>query len=319
MPASKIGDLPLFMIVATLAVALLVAVLGLSFTIKREYLHTFISLQTGCAYAQSYFLDNEGNDARRIEIFFCNERQWQAIRNRVREWVLSMYAVWQALMPSWFTTDLQARIPDDMMPAQVVSDRNAQAPNGRRPTLQNMDFSRRLSQATVVTAAGSSNSDGLLRIPAPSQPQPASSQLTVGLHEDTTSEIHGAEAVHLEEAVEPRSSLKPGGGAANLKLGDCGLRLRDMAKLRDTYDLMYTPNIWTVTDERSLNLAESGEVRKLASFCIARPRCKRRHLGHVDACERLRVIQTHSVKLLAKHACACRWSVRPTASGPLRA
>jgi hypothetical protein len=154
MPASKIGDLPLFMIVATLTVGLLVAVLGLSLTIKREYLHTFVSLQTGRAYAQSYFLDNEGNDARRIEIFFHNERQWQAIRNRVREWVLGMYAVWQALMPSWFTTDLQARIPDDVMPAQVVSDLNAQAPKGRRLTLQNMDLSRRLSQATVVTAEG---------------------------------------------------------------------------------------------------------------------------------------------------------------------
>ena len=280
LPASKIGDLPLFMIMVALAVALLVAVLGLSFTIKREYLHTFVSLQTGRAYAQSYFLDNEGHDARRIEIFFHNERQWQAIRNRVREWVLGMYAVWQALMPSWFTTDLQARIPDDVMPAQVVYDLNAQAPKGRRPTLQNMDFSRRLSQATVVRAEGSSNSDGLLRISAPSHPQPASSQMTVGLHKDATSETHGAEAVHLEAAVEPRSPLKPGAGAAKLKLGNRGRGLRDMARLRDTHDLMYTPKIWSATDERSLKLTESAEVSKLASFCIARhsamPRYKSR-------------------------------------------
>jgi hypothetical protein len=270
LPASKIGDLPLFMIVATLAVALLVAVLSLSFTIKREYLHTFVSPQTGRAYAQSYFLDNEGDDARRIEIFFHNERQWQAIRNRVREWVLGMYAVWQALMPSWFTTDLQARIPDDVMPAQVVSDLNAQTPKRRRPTLQNMDFSRRLSQATVVTAEGSPSSDGLLRIPTPSHPQPASSQMTVGLLKGAISETHGAEAVDLEEAVEPRSSLKPGGSAANLKLGDSGLGLRDLARLRYTYELMYTPKIWTATDERRLKLTDSAEVSKLASLCIAR-------------------------------------------------
>jgi hypothetical protein len=171
--ASKIGDLPLFTIVVTLALALLVAVAGLSLTIKREYLRTFVSLQTGCAYAQSYFLDNEGDDAKRVEIFFFNERQWRAIRDRVREWVLGVYAVWKALMPSWFTTDLQARIPDELMPAQVVHDLNAQAPGGRRPTLQNMGLLRRVSHAAIVTAEDSSNSDGGLRDPAPAHLEPA--------------------------------------------------------------------------------------------------------------------------------------------------
>ena len=153
MHASKIGDLPLFTIVATLAVALLVAVVGLALTIHREYLHTFVSLQTGCADAQSYFLDNEGDDAKRVEIFFCNERQWQAIRNRVREWVLGMYAVWNALMPSWLTTDLQSRVPDEFMPAQAVQELNARAPGGRRPTLQDMSLLRRVSHAAAVPSA----------------------------------------------------------------------------------------------------------------------------------------------------------------------
>ncbi len=171
MHASKIGDLPLFTIVVTLAVALLVAVVGLSLTIKREYFHTFVSLQTGCAFAQSPFLDNEGDDAKRVHIFLFNERQWQAIRDRVREWVLGMYVVWKALMPSWFTTDLRSRIPDEFMPTQVVRELNAQAPGGRRPTLQNMGLLRRVSHAAVVTAEASSNSDGGLRTPGPSAPQ----------------------------------------------------------------------------------------------------------------------------------------------------
>ena len=165
MQAGKIGDFPLFTIVVTLAVALLVAVAGLSLTIRREYLRTFVSLQTGCADAQSYFLDNEGDDAKRVHIFLYNERQWQAIRNRVQQWVLGMYAVWKALMPSWFTTDLRSRIPDEFMPAQVVHDLNAQAPGGRRPTVQNMGLLRRVSQAATVTAEESSNSDGGLHIP----------------------------------------------------------------------------------------------------------------------------------------------------------
>jgi hypothetical protein len=253
MRASKIGDLPLFAIVATLAVLLLIAVIGLSLTIKREYLHTFVSMQTGCAFAQSYFLDNEGDDAKRVEIFYCNERQWQAIRNRVRKWVLGMYAVWKALMPTWFTPDLQARIPDEFMPAQFVHALNAQAPGGRRPTLQNMGLLRRVSHA-AVTANESSNSDGGLHIPtAAAHLEPSSLRSAEGLH--------GGNAVHLDEAAEARSSLEPGGGSASLELGNRGLGSQGLARMMDTYDLMYTPKIWTAKDERSLKLTESSEVR----------------------------------------------------------
>jgi hypothetical protein len=136
-----------------LAAVWLVAIVGLSLTIKLEYLHTFVSLQTGHAFSQSYFLDNEGDDAKRVNIFFYNERHWQAIRDRVRQWVLSVYATWQALMPAFFTTDLQARIPDDCMPAQAVQGLDAQSPDGRRPTVQNMGLVRRMSHASPTDGA----------------------------------------------------------------------------------------------------------------------------------------------------------------------
>ncbi len=152
MHASKIGDLPLFATVGALSFMWLIAVMGLSITIKREYLHTLVSLRTGYACSQSYFLDNQGNDAKRINIFYKNERHWQAIRDRVRQWVLSAYAVWQALMPAFFTADLQARIPDDFMPAQAVQDLNAQSRDGRRPT-QNMGLLRRASHASPIDVA----------------------------------------------------------------------------------------------------------------------------------------------------------------------
>jgi hypothetical protein len=102
----------------------IVAVVGLSRTIKREYLHTFWSTQTGCAYSQSFFLDNEGNDAKRIYIFEMNERHWRSIRERVRQWVLSMYATWEALKPTWFTDARKTAIPDDFMPAEAVRNEN---------------------------------------------------------------------------------------------------------------------------------------------------------------------------------------------------
>ncbi len=153
MHASKIGDLRLFAMVGALAFVWLIAVVGLSLTVKREYLHAFVSLQTGYAASQSFFLDSHGNDAKRVNIFFKNERHWQAIRDRVRQWVLSVYATWQALMPAFFTADLQARIPDDFMPAQAVQDLNAQSRDGRRPTLQNMGLLRRMSHASPIDAA----------------------------------------------------------------------------------------------------------------------------------------------------------------------
>jgi hypothetical protein len=171
MHASKIGDLPLFATVGALAAVWLIAVVGLSLTIKREYLHTFVSLQTGYADTQNIFLDHQGNDARRVNIFFCNERHWQAIRDRVRQWLLSAYATWQALMPAFFTADLQARIPDDCMPAQAVQELNAQSPDGRRPTLPNMGLARRMSHAALVDVASELDR----RMPLPSElPSPPS-------------------------------------------------------------------------------------------------------------------------------------------------
>jgi hypothetical protein len=317
----------------TLAVALLVAVVGLSLTIKREYLRTFVSLQTGCGFAQSYFLDNEGDESKRVEIFFHNERQWQAIRNRVREWVLGMYAVWKALMPSWFTTDLQARIPDEFMPAQVVHVLIAQAPGGRRPTLQNMGLLRRVSQLAAVAADESSSSDGDLHIlaaTAATHLEPTSLRSAKALHRGATSEIRGTEAVHLDEAAEARISLKPGGGSASLKLGNLGnlgrfLAARDLANLMGTYDLVYTPKIWTAKDERSLKLTESAEVSKLAPIiphrlAFGHSAVKKNPPTRAPRCVRVRLrVCLCACVCVFKHGCACRSAVRPTASGPLRA
>ncbi len=70
--------------------------------------------------------------------------------------------------------------------------------------------------------------------------------------------------MHLDEAAEARSSLKPGGGSASLKLGNRGLGPQGLASMMETYNLMYTPKLWTIMDERSLRLTESSEVSKLA-------------------------------------------------------
>jgi hypothetical protein len=120
-------------------------------TMKREYVGTFVSTQTGCAYTRSYFLDNPGDDARRIHIFFLNERKWRSIRDLVRQWVLGAYATWLQLSPVWFTNALRTLIPDDFMPAPVVQQMDAQAPGGRRRTLESMGTLRRVSLALSGT------------------------------------------------------------------------------------------------------------------------------------------------------------------------
>ena len=68
-------------------------------------------------------------------------------------------------MPAFFTADLQARIPDDFMPAQAVQDLNAQSRDGRRPTVQDMGLLRRVSHASPIGVASESDRG----MPLPSQ------------------------------------------------------------------------------------------------------------------------------------------------------
>ncbi len=147
---NKIDPVTLFASVGTLIAVWMMAVLSLSLTVKKEYLHTFWSTQNGCAFARSFFLDGEGevaDDARRIMIFFFNERQWASILVRVKQWVLSMYATWEALKPAWFTDSTKALIPDQFLPTEALQRENARAPGGRRQTLQNAGRLRSMSVA----------------------------------------------------------------------------------------------------------------------------------------------------------------------------
>ena len=116
----KMGGTSLFASVGALAMLWTTALVCLLLTIKREYVGTFFSLQTGYAYTQSFFLNHQGNDSKRAYIFWRNERQWRSIRDLVRQWALSLYATWMQLRPAWFTDRLRALIPDDFTPASRV-------------------------------------------------------------------------------------------------------------------------------------------------------------------------------------------------------
>ena len=65
----------------------------------------------------------------------------------MRQWALGAYATWLLLSPAWLNDALRALIPDDFMPAPVVQQLDAQAPGGRRRTIDNMGTLRRVSLA----------------------------------------------------------------------------------------------------------------------------------------------------------------------------
>jgi hypothetical protein len=83
---AKISGPFLYGTVGALVAVWLVAFCAFLLIMKREYVHTFVSLQSGSDYIISYFRDNV-DEARRIQIFYSNELMWQSIRPAVRTWV----------------------------------------------------------------------------------------------------------------------------------------------------------------------------------------------------------------------------------------
>ena len=113
----KLGDAVLYPSVCSLTVAWIGSLSAFLMMIKPEYIRTFVSLQSGCDYSMDYFRKNEDNDAKRVEVFFDNERKWKKIRPEVKQWVLDNYADWASDQPLWFTEDVKARIPSDFIPS----------------------------------------------------------------------------------------------------------------------------------------------------------------------------------------------------------
>jgi hypothetical protein len=83
---AKISGPFIYGTVGALVAVWLLAFCAFLLIIKREYVHTFVSLQSGSDYIISYFRDND-DEARRIQIFYSNELLWESIRPAVRAWV----------------------------------------------------------------------------------------------------------------------------------------------------------------------------------------------------------------------------------------
>jgi hypothetical protein len=126
----------------------------LFYVIVPKYRKTFYSTQTGWQKTQGYFLDNEGDDEMRCNIFGDNIHNWRSIEEEVKTWSLASWAKWEAEKPPWFTAARKAEIPDDFIPALGVAAlggvKRERRGSARFDVVEAVDLKRRLSQGAML-------------------------------------------------------------------------------------------------------------------------------------------------------------------------
>jgi hypothetical protein len=112
----KLDRTLVFGTIGGLAITWMISLAGFFVSIRREYLWTFISHETGRAFQIRFFHEAEGNDEKRFNIFLNNRGLWEEIRPEVKAWSLANYDRWKADKPVWLTPGLFSKIPDDFVP-----------------------------------------------------------------------------------------------------------------------------------------------------------------------------------------------------------
>ena len=132
---------------------LVVSVVFLSL-IKKEYIGTFYSTQTGNEYVQNKFLKGE-TDQIKAKILNKNPHCWKSIRPQVRGWLLENWYMWEDEKPEWFDEVFMSWVDDDMMPPDALMRLRQKGGGSRRRSSigQKVGGSvreRRRSSATIV-------------------------------------------------------------------------------------------------------------------------------------------------------------------------
>jgi hypothetical protein len=165
---AKLEATTLYAFVSTLTAVSIVSFGVLLLTMERKFVCTFFSTQTGGDYVMSQFLDNDGNNEQRAEVFWYNQELWRPIRPQVQAWLRPRFKTWRRTKPVWFTDALVACIPTDMLPVRDAKRLSAQAPGGRRSTVHDTDTS--LTQRMSVSLGLSTTSAVALGQVAPLDP-----------------------------------------------------------------------------------------------------------------------------------------------------
>ncbi|GMI45976.1 hypothetical protein TrCOL_g5820 [Triparma columacea] len=91
---------------------MVVSYTSLLVSVKREYLHTFISTKTGNESVQERFTKNEDDEAR-VTIFENNRHKWEyKIGAKVKAWINERLPLWLERPPEWFNDHKRSIIPD---------------------------------------------------------------------------------------------------------------------------------------------------------------------------------------------------------------
>jgi len=86
---------------------------GLFFLLmKKQYLHTFFTMQLGKQQVMDYFLKG-ADDSGKKSILETNSAQWWSIREDVKEWVQANWWRWKREKPKWFDLVWQSNVPKD--------------------------------------------------------------------------------------------------------------------------------------------------------------------------------------------------------------
>uniref|UniRef100_A0A7S2QX38 Uncharacterized protein n=1 Tax=Triparma pacifica TaxID=91992 RepID=A0A7S2QX38_9STRA len=113
--------------------------------INREYIGTFISLQTGKELNQTNF--KAGDDRMRANIFELTTHYWVGIEDDMKCWVQQNWRRWMIETPEWLDDAMKARIPIEWIPN--AGDRKRESV--RRSSLRRVSERR---PSLLVVAAG---------------------------------------------------------------------------------------------------------------------------------------------------------------------
>jgi len=122
--------------------------------IKKKYVGTIFSTQTGNMWIQNFFLKGE-TDKIKAEIFSMNPHCWKSIRPQVRGWLLDNWDRFEDEKPEWFDEVFMASVDDDMMPPDALRKLKLKSGGARRRSslgekLGGSMRERRPSSATIA-------------------------------------------------------------------------------------------------------------------------------------------------------------------------
>jgi hypothetical protein len=118
------------LIVGSLSAAWVVCFAVFLLLIKKEFLRTFFSFETGNEWAQKKLLVGK-TDLEKADMFTINKRKWERVEDVAKEWIQDNWFRWEEESPAWFTEAWKSNIPDDWLTPEELS-RQKLAGGGQR-------------------------------------------------------------------------------------------------------------------------------------------------------------------------------------------